>query len=414
MVSRFEKFLFYYLAILFFFSIFYIMRKHDVGNDSTVSEWLINYSGGFTKRGIIGQICIYIANFLNTNIRDVIAVFQISIIAIYYILTFKFLRKIKSNKVLIFAIYTPIFLLYPVAEIEVLGRKEIFIFCIFLGYFFIDNEILKKIYKIVFLSLSVLIWEPVIFFFIFFLAVDLFEKKISKIDIKFFSNLIYYAPALLIALYISLSPLEPENHTVMADYLRNNFNEDCYMSCELLRTKSSLSAQFLGNYHQYSVEIFFRYFLIIIFGFGPLLILASNSSYKEKNIIFFKNFKTLLIPTLILLIPAIFLFAMASDWGRWVNISYVFSIIFFIYLYKSEKIFINRNLFSILDNKKIFIVLIIIFCFGWNQKTTMTGDVATNPLWKIPYNASKSLFGFQSFRIYQNHPLSIWHKKFVE
>jgi hypothetical protein len=44
----------------------------------------------------------------------------------------------------------------------------------------------------------------------------------------------------------------------------------------------------------------------------------------------------------------------------------------------------------------------------------MTGDIATNPLWKIPYNASKRLFGFDSFRILQDSPISIWHKKFIE
>ena len=40
-------------------SFFFLEIKHDVGNDSTISEWLINYSGGFTKRGIIGQISIF-------------------------------------------------------------------------------------------------------------------------------------------------------------------------------------------------------------------------------------------------------------------------------------------------------------------------------------------------------------------
>ena len=44
----------------------------------------------------------------------------------------------------------------------------------------------------------------------------------------------------------------------------------------------------------------------------------------------------------------------------------------------------------------------------------MTGDVATNPLWKIPYNASKILFGFENFRILQESPISKWHKKYLE
>ena len=60
-----KKQLFLYLIILFFFSIFHLDIKSSVGNDSTISEWFINYTGGFTKRGIIGQISIFFSRFLS-------------------------------------------------------------------------------------------------------------------------------------------------------------------------------------------------------------------------------------------------------------------------------------------------------------------------------------------------------------
>ena len=65
MNKDFNKFFSYYLSILLLFGIFFLYEKHTVGNDSTISEWIINYQGGFTKRGIIGQLSIYITNFLN-------------------------------------------------------------------------------------------------------------------------------------------------------------------------------------------------------------------------------------------------------------------------------------------------------------------------------------------------------------
>ena len=34
-----------------------------------VSEWLINYEGGFTKRGLIGQIIINLSELLNYSLR---------------------------------------------------------------------------------------------------------------------------------------------------------------------------------------------------------------------------------------------------------------------------------------------------------------------------------------------------------
>ena len=60
-LNNYKNYLSIYISLLFLMSICFLYLKHDVGNDSTISEWLINYSGGFTKRGIIGQISIYIA-----------------------------------------------------------------------------------------------------------------------------------------------------------------------------------------------------------------------------------------------------------------------------------------------------------------------------------------------------------------
>ena len=387
-------YIFIYLTILFFFSVFFLYQKYDVSNDSTISEWLINYEGGFTKRGLIGQLSIYLSNFFIIKLREGIFILQTLLVGVYFILIYQFLKNVSYNKVFIFAIFTPIFILYPVAEIEVLARKEIFIFIYFLLYTFIpiQKKNLKFSYKFFLLPVSILIWEPVIFFILFFLFLDLVENKIKKIDRLFFLQIISYLPSILLALYIALNPISEESHNLMANSLMVNFNENCYMSCELLKSKSSLYQQFEGNFDKYSFVIFLRYILIIIIGFGPLFILLFNSKLKNE-VLFLNKFKNLLFPFLILLSPIIILFAMGYDWGRWVNISYVFSIISFIYIYKynlitlSEK-FLNNKLFVNIK-KKTFIFIVIFYCFGWNPKTAITGDVASFPGYRIPYKALK-------------------------
>ena len=417
--SKFNKYFRFYLISLFIFSVIYLTNKHDVANDSTISEWLINYTGGFTKRGLIGQISIFIANFFESNLRDVVLIFQISLIGFYLFLIHKLILKIKTNKIIILSLYTPIFLLYPVAEIEVLARKEIFIFCIFIFYIFLNSVILQNIYKLIFLSLAILIWEPVVFFYLFFLAIDIVKNDLKRINKKFFLNLSYYIPSVLIAFYIALNPISPEGHDAMVNYLKVNFNENCGIACVFLKSKSSIYSQFEGNLKLYSVEVFVRYFFIILIGFLPLIYLLKFSRFKNTELFYFKNFNNLLSPISIMYTPVLFLFAMGFDWGRWVNISYVFGIILYIYLFKNKFIIIdkeiyNTKIYNILNKKKIFIFIFIIFCFGWNPKTVITGDVATNPLWKIPYNASKIIFDFDSFRILQDSPISIWHKKYIE
>ena len=319
------------------------------------------------------------------------------LISIYYILLFNLYKNIKVNKIIILSIFTPIFILYPVAEIEVLARKEVFIFCIFLCYLFFKNPLNRNLYKIFILPIAVLIWEPVIFYFLFFLIFDITKDKLKKINIKFLLNLVCYIPALILAAYIALNPITSENHQIMASNLKNNFGEICYMSCALLKSKSSIYAQFEGNLGKYSFEIFLRYFLIILFGFGPLIILLKNSSLKNLDLLFFKHFKDLFLPNVLILSPVILLFAMGYDWGRWVNISYVFSIIFYTYLYLNKMILLNQNFLKnkflkYLDNKKFFIIVILVFCFGWNPKTVITGDVASKPGYQIPKKAIKIVY----------------------
>ena len=387
-------YIFIYLSVLFLFSVFFLYQKHDVANDSTISEWLINYEGGFTKRGIIGQLSIYLSNFFTIKLRDAIFILQTFLVGTYFFLIYHFLKNIFYNKIFIFAIFTPIFILYPIAEIEVLARKEIFIFIYLLIYCFIpiNKKKYKFYYKFFLFPVAILIWEPVIFFILFFFFLDLIENNIKKINKLFFLQIISYLPSILLALYIALNPISEESHNLMRSSLMENFNENCYMSCELLKTKSSIYQQFRGNFDKYSIEIFVRYILIIIIGFGPLFILLFNSKLKNK-IFFLDKFNNLLFPYLILLSPVIFLFAMGYDWGRWVNISYVISIISFIYIYKynlitlSEKFLSNKLLKNI--KKKIFIFIVIIYCFGWNPKTVITGDVASFPGYRIPYKALK-------------------------
>jgi hypothetical protein len=167
------------------------------------------------------------------------------------------------------------------------------------------------------------------------------------------------------------------------------------MSCGLLLSKSSIAQQFQGNYNSYSFEVFFRYFLIIIIGFYPLYLLIKSSLLKEKNLILYKYLSNLPLLFFISLSPVVLLFAMGYDWGRWVNITYVFLIIIYFKLIISDNLDlytskIQTNWIAKLNNK-MFIALFIIFCFGWYPKTVITDDVGSIPGYRAPYKIFKIL-----------------------
>ena len=390
-----DVYLFYYFLILLIFSYIFLFTKHEVGNDSTISEWFINYEGGFTKRGIVGQIAIELSRYFQTGLRWTIFILQTLTVTIYFFLLFNFLKKLKFERVIILSIFTPIFILYPIAEIEVLARKEIIVFSFFLIYLLIPRSSNFKIYSLVlFLTLSMLVWEPIIFFFPLIFILEIIENNIQKFDLNLIKIISSFIPSLIIALIIIFNPLNGKEHEVMALVLKNEFGQDCYMSCDRI-----LSVKISDNFQQvndrYSFEVILRYSLIIIIGFFPLGVLLKNSYLKNNKLFIFKYFAEPINLFFITLLPITVLFAMAFDWGRWVNISYVFLALIYYQLILNNYLILDakkiRQNFLYKIKGKTFVIFFIIFCFGWNPKTAVSGDVASFPGYRIPYNIFKIL-----------------------
>ncbi|MDC3207816.1 hypothetical protein OA967_00785 [Candidatus Pelagibacter sp.] len=399
-LNNYKNYLLIYLSLLFSLSVCFLYLKHDVGNDSTISEWLINYSGGFTKRGIIGQISIYIARIFNSELRDIILYFQVIIIGVYFTFIFVFLKKIYIERIYLMCIFTPIFLLYPVYEIEVLARKEIFIFILFLIHLSILIYKFKfaNISKLLTFTLSVLIWEPIIFFLPMWILIDFASKDLNKKNNLYLliKDLVFYLPGLIICMIFIFNPLSETEYFKMVTTLKDEFNEVCYMSCSLLMLKSSLIQQFTGNFHAYSIENILRYMWIMIIGFLPLFVLLNHSYLKKKKTSNFliNNEKKISSLFYFILSPVLILFLMGYDWGRWVNISYTLSLLTFLYLYKKEIIKINfktlkKNKLNLLSLRN-FSLIFIIYCFTWSPKTVITGDIGSFPLYRAIYKIYKT------------------------
>ena len=392
-----NHYILYYLIILLFFSYFFLYFKHQTGNDSTISEWLINYEGGFTRRGFTGQGMIIFSRLFDSELRWTIFMSQSFFCTFYFFLLWSLFKNLKTNKIIYLTIFTPIFILYPIAEIEVLARKEIIVFTFFLIYLLIPvQHKFKNFFLFLFSFFSILVWEPVIFFFPLIFLYLIIDNKIEKFDLNFIKHLLFLVPGILLALYIATNPLSADQWKIMASVLNNEFGEACYMSCGMLKSKSTLLQQFQGNVGKYSFEIIFRYSLIILIGFYPILLLLNNSATKSKKLVFIRNFKNLFIPFCIAISPVILLFAMGYDWGRWVNISYVISALIVLNLLNNKKIKLNITLlkqnFLYRLRGKMFVIFFIIFCFGWNPKTVMTGDVASFPGYRIPVKVINKVF----------------------
>lgn len=396
-----NKFFFFYLLFLFISASIFLFNKHTVGNDSTISEWLINYQGGFTRRGLLGDIAFNLGLLLGAKIRFVIFLLQLFFYLTFLILTYNFIKNVKINFLSRLALYTPIFLLFPLGEIESLVRKETVIFVIFIIFLFLASKKYDEKYcnnYIFFIfPISFLIWEPVIFFFPFIFFI-LYLKNYKKNILKTISRtLIISLPSFIIFFLVILNPLSEVGHDKMCLKLMSLFQERCYMSLSLLKSKSTILQQFTAN--NYKLEYFVRYISIIVVGFFPLFVLSLNSQlYKKKiNLLFkFKSFFTYLI---VLLIPIIILFAAMYDWGRVVNIAYTFSIFTYFYLLKNDYLRHKKiNLYLLIkkffNNKKYYYITFFIYCFCWNIKTVMSDRVGSFPIYRIITKSIKILVNY--------------------
>ena len=92
-VKNFNFYFFIFIHSILLFAVFHLYKKHLVGNDSSISEWMINYQGGFTRRGLIGEISFQIADYLNLSLRFVIFIFQSLLYFIYSILIYLYIKK---------------------------------------------------------------------------------------------------------------------------------------------------------------------------------------------------------------------------------------------------------------------------------------------------------------------------------
>ena len=387
-----------YVFALIFFGVFFLYSKHDVGNDSSISDWFINYEGGFVRRGLIGELITNFSIMLSLKLRDTILIFQLLFFTSYYFLIILFCKNLLQNRLIILAIFSPIFILYPVAEIEALGRKELIIFLIFLSYLLTDikNFKVQIIYKVILFPISILTWEPVFIFFSFVFLIDLFVFQIRNFDKKFFYLIASYLISIFLVILIYLNPFSQENHNVMRDFLNNEFGEICYMSCDFVGQQSSNS--FSELYQTFLVKFKFiyalRYLIIILIGFFPLYLLSTYSNINhKKQILIISKFKNLFFPFLLAFLPSTVLYLVMYDWARVVHISYSFSLLTFIYLIKENFIEFSKqnvqsNYISKLS-KKIFILVFFLFAFSWNPKVVMPDDVASKPIYAIPYKFYK-------------------------
>ena len=366
---------FLYLAIGFIF--FLIFHINEFPTKYIFTDWLINYEGGFVRRGFLGQIIFELSKFSNFQIKYVMLFFQITIYSIYFLLFYLLLLKKKTNFFWLLIIFSPISFLYPMAELEALGRKDIFVITFFLIFSMISYKSLNTLVFsfILLFSLSCLIHEITIFYIFHYLFVFYIKNKFSinqKINKQHY--LIFF---LFLGMLLYLN-LYLHNFVIIEDIINSyNYENLTAASGSFSHISPSIDSVFLKTFNNIDTAPVARYgFLILINTIPFLYFIKIKNEYEGK----FFNSQNIFFTVILLSIP---LYLLIFDWGRVIYINHNFFIIIIILIFNLDLVnenYLQTKLKTLSKRMKIFSFIII--CLSFSPKLLITDDLGSKPLYK--------------------------------
>ena len=404
-----KEFKFYfgiYLAVLLVFIIFFLAAVHNSSVNNSMAEWVINYQGGFTRRGFIGEIVFQISQFFNFQLRKVFLGLQIILYLGYFFSLFFLFKKIKYNFIFSLAIFSPLLFIFSLAELEALGRKDILMFFVFIVNFLIfiryKNKNYNYIYFIITFPVVFLTHEIYIIYTVYFLAFFvMIEKKFNLLFIiKFLSILLLI---FILLNLITTNEFSRENFDLLCKNLKDKSNETCGLA----------PYSMMINLEGYRAEVAWklphviRYVLIFLVGFLGLIISIFFSKINKFETNFLISKINLKLIFLILALPSILPFLTAVDSGRYSSMAYTFPCIFYFGLLRSniivfdyEKVnyLINNSFFKL---KKYRIIFIFLFCFTWTPKAVYHEDLSSFPLYRTIDKVPNFIGNFKNFHLNQ-------------
>jgi len=351
---------FLFFTVILFFSIYstFGVFHSALSFNWTFQDWLINYEGGFVRRGLSGQIIKEASEFFFSDNKQLYFGLQINYVYFYFITFlcllfyyqfYSFLKKELINIKHWFIIFSPLSIPFILYNYQTIGRKEILLFIIFLSFVFLLKRVEKKETSILFLIISIplllLIHEGMFFFISVFFIISLFEVNPSN------KKLIYYSLSFLfflILFFLFLTIIFKGNNSHVEDICTSLSNypiKDCkkISAIEMLSNKHTLKNEFNVFWIRAFHDKYIPYYIFFsALAFFPLI----TTLYKYKFHVYLKN-RTLnvnsLIIILIIFINAFPLFLFTHDWGRWLNVIYILSLITFFHLKSSNKVYLANN-----------------------------------------------------------------------
>ena len=373
------------IASLFLIFILYILSVLEFKislAEYVLIENLINYQGGFVRRGLLGDIIFKLYYYTGVNHIKIIICIYLSAYFLFIILFYKILEKIWAINpyLFLFISISPSTLFFPLFDFDALFRKEIFFFIVFFYHVCIAQQTIQKkksvnFYKKQFLLIilpsliiSLLIHEFQFFLIFFHIFINLFILR-YKYNKKFFLS--YFILFLIFLFFLfpeSLGTIDKINYSL--EKFLPGISEK-YTPVTILTGNINLQlGQTLGLFKNSNFSQLFQLIFIFIFSI-PIYLLVFFTLIK-KNALIDSYHKNLIILLNIFSFFVLILFIILSfDYGRLFNIFLIHMIGFYLVLphenYKISK-------FTLIKKFKYSFLIISYFIFFYLPHAHIVGN----------------------------------------
>ena len=143
---KYKNFFIGLLIVAFIFQISKFYTFYEDYSDWQYADWLINYQGGFVRRGLLGNIIFKLNYYTGVNHIKIIICIYLSAYFLFIILFYKILEKIWAINpyLFLFISISPSTLFFPLFDFDALFRKEIFFFIVFFYHVCIAQQTIQK------------------------------------------------------------------------------------------------------------------------------------------------------------------------------------------------------------------------------------------------------------------------------
>ena len=360
-----------FFFIIFLNYLYFSIRLSLRENAWIAGDWLMNYEGGILRRGLSGEIILLISNILSANVIYLLVFIQSSLFFTFLFFFLKILNKKKINLLFLFLLLSPATIAFTFYDPLAIGRKEVIFFVFFTIYItFLLNKLEWSLIRnlfFFFIGFSfVLIHEIFLFYSTFFVFTKIFYlyKNNIKININnLFNELLLIIGSLIaVMVLVFLSSNEPNLENLVCDRLiQSGLTPEI---CTGALTEITFS-KYLNSYKSFGLSEYIisygyikTYTIAILLFFIPLILFLLLQKLKKKEIYIFIIF---------LILQLFFLFSIfivVNDWGRYLNIFFIFVLIFISSFFLKEKTKVIKKL-----NFKnfIFFIILILYTTTWHM-----------------------------------------------